>query len=165
MFNVNYLGGNMPTFALNFCRPGSEVVAQYFMFMALGRAGYTAMMQSLQEIAVHISSEIAKMGPYRLISEGRDLPVFAFALAPEVRTTPSSTSPTGCASAAGWSPPTPSRRTARTSACCGSSSAPGMHLEMADDAARAPAEKTKALEALDAPLPAEVASRARAFAH
>ena len=40
IFNVNYLGGNMPTFALNFSRPGSEVVAQYYTFFRLGRAGY-----------------------------------------------------------------------------------------------------------------------------
>src|SRR5246127_938471 len=85
VFNVNYLGGNMPTFALNFSRPGSEVIAQYFMFMALGKSGFTAMMQNLQDITVHISSGVAKMGPYRLISEGRDLPVFAFALDPDIR--------------------------------------------------------------------------------
>ena len=35
VFDVNYLGGSMPTFALNFSRPGSEVVAQYFMFLSL----------------------------------------------------------------------------------------------------------------------------------
>ncbi len=40
VFDVNYLGGHMPTFALNFSRPGSEVVAQYFMFTTLGREGY-----------------------------------------------------------------------------------------------------------------------------
>ena len=32
IFDVNYLGGHMPTFALNFSRPGSEVIAQYYMF-------------------------------------------------------------------------------------------------------------------------------------
>jgi glutamate decarboxylase len=37
VFNVNYLGGNMPTFALNFSRPGAEVVAQYYNFFRLGR--------------------------------------------------------------------------------------------------------------------------------
>ena len=36
VFNVNYLGGNMPTFALNFSRPGAEVVAQYYNFFRLG---------------------------------------------------------------------------------------------------------------------------------
>ena len=40
VFNVNYLGGNMPTFALNFSRPGAEVVAQYYNFFRLGRKGY-----------------------------------------------------------------------------------------------------------------------------
>src|SRR5664279_1799565 len=30
IFNVNYLGGSMPTFALNFSRSGSNVIAQYY---------------------------------------------------------------------------------------------------------------------------------------
>jgi glutamate decarboxylase len=84
VFDVNYLGGHMPTFALNFSRPGSEVVAQYFMFTTLGREGYRRVMQGAQNVATHLSSEIGKMGPYQLISEGRDLPVFAFALNPDV---------------------------------------------------------------------------------
>ena len=37
VFNVNYLGGNMPTFALNFSRPGGQIVAQYYNFLRLGR--------------------------------------------------------------------------------------------------------------------------------
>ncbi len=40
VFNVNYLGGNMPTFALNFSRPGAQVVAQYFNLLRLGWDGY-----------------------------------------------------------------------------------------------------------------------------
>ena len=80
VFDVNYLGGHMPTFSLNFSRPGSEVIAQYYMFMALGRKGYTDLMRNLQEIATYISDGISKMGPYRLISKGDELPVFAFAL-------------------------------------------------------------------------------------
>jgi glutamate decarboxylase len=37
IFNVNYLGGNMPTFALNFSRPGGQIVAQYYNFLRHGR--------------------------------------------------------------------------------------------------------------------------------
>jgi glutamate decarboxylase len=85
VFDVNYLGGHMPTFTLNFSRPGSEVVAQYFMFVALGSDGYRRTMQTAQDVAVHLSSGIAELGPYRLISEGRELPVFAFTVGPEVR--------------------------------------------------------------------------------
>ena len=84
VFDVNYLGGHMPTFALNFSRPGSEVVAQYFMFTTLGREGYRRVMEAAQNVATHLSGEIAKMGPYQLITEGRDLPVFAFAVNPDV---------------------------------------------------------------------------------
>src|SRR3989440_2581507 len=36
VFHVDYLGGNMPTFALNFSRPGAQVVGQYFNFLRLG---------------------------------------------------------------------------------------------------------------------------------
>src|SRR5450755_1411249 len=84
IFNVNYLGGNMPTFTLNFSRPGSQVIAQYLMFMSLGREGYRRVMQYAQDVAMRISSGVAEMGPYRLISDGSELPVFAFALKPEV---------------------------------------------------------------------------------
>jgi glutamate decarboxylase len=85
VFDVNYLGGSMPTFALNFSRPGSEVIAQYFMFVALGAEGYRAVQQGSSGVAQHIAHEIAQIGPYRLITDGSELPVFAFTLAPEVK--------------------------------------------------------------------------------
>jgi glutamate decarboxylase len=84
IFDVNYLGGSMPTFALNFSRPGSEVVAQYHMFTSLGRDGYRRTQQRSADIARRLAAEIAKIGPYELISDATDLPVFAFALRSEV---------------------------------------------------------------------------------
>jgi glutamate decarboxylase len=85
VFDVNYLGGHMPTFSLNFSRPGSEVIAQYFMLSSLGKAGYRQVMQTAQDVALELSSAIAQMGPYELISEGRELPVFAFKLRDAVK--------------------------------------------------------------------------------
>ena len=84
VFDVNYLGGSMPTFALNFSRPGSEVLAQYFMFLALGKQGYGEIQRSSNRIAHQIATQIAAIGPYRLITDGSELPVVAFTLAPEV---------------------------------------------------------------------------------
>jgi glutamate decarboxylase len=84
VFEVNYLGGSMPTFALNFSRPGSEVIAQYFMFVSLGADGYRAVQRGSSAVAQHMAREIAEIGPYRLITDGSELPVFAFALRPEV---------------------------------------------------------------------------------
>jgi glutamate decarboxylase len=85
IFDVNYLGGHMPTFALNFSRPGSEVIAQYFMFTSLGFDGYRRVQQQSSDVAQYLASEIAEMGPYRLITRGDELPVFAFALKPEIK--------------------------------------------------------------------------------
>ncbi|HEY1596121.1 MAG TPA: glutamate decarboxylase [Thermoleophilaceae bacterium] len=84
IFRVNYLGGEMPTFNLNFSRPGSEVIAQYFMLMSLGSEGYKIVQGASRNVATMIAKNIAKMGPYRLITDGSELPVFAFTTKPEV---------------------------------------------------------------------------------
>ena len=80
VFDVNYLGGSMPTFALNFSRPGSEVVAQYFMFLSLGAEGYRLVQHASGQVAQHIARRISELGPYWLLTDGSDLPVVAFAL-------------------------------------------------------------------------------------
>jgi glutamate decarboxylase len=81
IFDVDYLGGQMPTFALNFSRGGAQVVAQYYNLIRLGREGYRRVQQASRDTALWLSGEIAKVGDYRLISDGGELPVFAFALA------------------------------------------------------------------------------------
>ena len=117
VFDVNYLGGSMPTFALNLSRPGSEVLAQYFMFLALGKQGYGEIQRSSNRIAHHIATQIAAIGPYRLITDGSELPVVAFTLRSRGDTQPAppcSTSQPGCANSAGWYRPTRSPSTAKT---------------------------------------------------
>jgi glutamate decarboxylase len=84
IFNVNYLGGEMPTFALNFSRPGSEVVAQYYTFFRLGRSGFRAVQQASRDVATYLAEEIEKLGLFTLISRGDQLPVFAFTTTPAV---------------------------------------------------------------------------------
>jgi glutamate decarboxylase len=80
VFKVNYLGGEMPTFALNFSRPGGNVVAQYYNFLRLGFDGYRKVQQACQDVAKHLASQIAAMGPFELLSDGTELPVLAFRL-------------------------------------------------------------------------------------
>ena len=41
----------MPTFALNFSRPGGEIIAQYYNFLRLGREGYRRIQQTCAETA------------------------------------------------------------------------------------------------------------------
>jgi glutamate decarboxylase len=84
IFWVNYLGDNMPTFALNFSRPGAQVVAQYYNFLRLGFDGYRRVQGFAREVATRLSAEIEALGPFRLLTRGDALPVFAFALKDEV---------------------------------------------------------------------------------
>lgn len=81
VFRVNYLGGDMPTFALNFSRPGAQVVAQYYTFLRLGREGFRAVQQTSRDVATALASRIEAMGDFRLITRGDQLPVFAFTTA------------------------------------------------------------------------------------
>ncbi|MFI1533512.1 glutamate decarboxylase [Streptomyces anandii] len=84
VFRVNYLGGDMPTFALNFSRPGAQVVAQYYSFLRLGREGYRLVQQSTRDVATRLAGRVEALGDFRLLTRGDELPVFAFTTAPEV---------------------------------------------------------------------------------
>ncbi len=80
VFKVNYLGGDMPTFALNFSRPGNQVAAQYYNFVRLGFDGYRRVQQASRDVARYIADAVAGLGPFKLITDGSELPVFAFRL-------------------------------------------------------------------------------------
>ena len=83
VFRVNYLGGDMPTFTLNFSRPGNQIVGQYYNFLRLGRSGYHNIMKSLRSTAMWLSGKLADDGNFRVISDGSDIPVLAFELTGE----------------------------------------------------------------------------------
>jgi glutamate decarboxylase len=85
IFQVNYLGDIMPTFALNFSRPGAQVVAQYYNFLRLGFEGYRRVQAYAREVAMDLAREIEKLGPFELITRGDQLPVFALKLRDDVR--------------------------------------------------------------------------------
>ena len=81
IFWVNYLGGNMPTFALSFSRPGGQIVAQYYNFLRLGREGYRKIHQACYETAQYLADEIDKLGPFKIIYNGRGgIPAMSWSL-------------------------------------------------------------------------------------
>ena len=86
VFRVNYLGGDMPTFTLNFSRPGNQVVGQYYNFLRLGRGGYTQVMRCLSDTAQWLARELASMtrtdgtSTFQVISDGSAIPVVSFRL-------------------------------------------------------------------------------------
>jgi glutamate decarboxylase len=80
VFRVNYLGGDMPTFTLNFSRPGNQVVGQYYNFLRLGRASYTNVMRCLSGTARWLSDQLEDSHHFHVISDGSAIPVVAFKL-------------------------------------------------------------------------------------
>lgn len=165
VFDVNYLGGHMPTFALNFSRPGSQVIAQYFMFISLGFAGYRRVMQNAQDVATHISSGIAEIGPYDLITEGTDLPVFAFTLKPD-RKNYTVFDVSDRLRQKGWLVPAYSFPENREDlSVLRVVVRAGMTHDMADLLLDALREQTDYLESLDQPLPGPAAEDRKGFAH
>ena len=70
IFRVNYLGGNMPTFALNFSRPGGQIVAQYYLLSRLGRQGYAEIMTNLYKSAEVINKGINELGDFETFFGG-----------------------------------------------------------------------------------------------
>jgi glutamate decarboxylase len=162
VFNVNYLGGNMPTFALNFSRPGSQVIAQYLMLTGLGREGYTKAMHGAQQVAEHLAMAVDRLGPYNLISQGDELPVLAFALKDEIENY-TVYDVSDRLRQRGWLVPAYSFPENRQDLnVLRIVVRPGMSHEMASLLIEHLIEQTEFLESLDAPLPGQ---QKHAFSH
>ena len=74
----------MPTFALNFSRPGAQVAAQYYIFLRLGFEGFKRVQGYSREVATRLAEEIEKLGPFELLTRGDALPVFAFKMKDDI---------------------------------------------------------------------------------
>lgn len=86
IFRVNYLGGDMPTFALNFSRPGGQIVSQYYNFIRHGREGYTRIQQACLEHGMYIAKEIEKIGLFDILYDGSSaLPGAAWMLKKDIQ--------------------------------------------------------------------------------
>jgi glutamate decarboxylase len=85
VFRVDYLGGDMPTFTLNFSRPGSQIAAQYYNLIRLGFEGYAAVQGKCREVAQHLASSIGTMDQFECLTDGSELPAFAFKLRDDVK--------------------------------------------------------------------------------
>ena len=84
VFWVNYLGGNMRDIALNFSRPGGQILCQYYNFLRLGREGYRKVHTACYRSAEYLAAEIATMGPFEIVFGGdmaRGIPAVAWKLA------------------------------------------------------------------------------------
>jgi glutamate decarboxylase len=75
VFQINYLGGNMPNYSLNFSRPRSPVVLQYYNFLRLGHTGYERIMRNVLANARALARRAGASGELELINDGSTFPV------------------------------------------------------------------------------------------
>lgn len=72
IFNVNYLGGELPNFALNFSRPGGQIVAQYYNFLRLGKEGYRRIHQACYDTTLYVAEGLRKLGIFEILYDGKN---------------------------------------------------------------------------------------------
>ena len=80
-FAVNYLGGSVPTIAINFSRPAGQVIAQYYNFVRLGMDGYRRIHEAAYRVAAYLAKEIDKLGDFDFLCTGNpktDIPAVCF---------------------------------------------------------------------------------------
>jgi len=83
IFHVNYLGGDMPTFALNFSRPGSQVIAQYYNFVRLGFDGYRNIHRASLKVINHLKMLIEQSELGEVVLDDIRMPLLSFKLRDE----------------------------------------------------------------------------------
>lgn len=83
IFKVSYLGGEMPTMALNFSRSASQIIGQYYNFLRLGEEGYRRIQNKTRDVAMYLSSEIEKTGIFTIYNDGDNLPIVCYRLKEE----------------------------------------------------------------------------------
>lgn len=80
IFEVNYLGGIIPTFNLNFSKGSSMIIAQYYNLLRLGKKGYSNIMNNLMETATYLADALKESGYFKLLDEELVLPILAIKL-------------------------------------------------------------------------------------
>ena len=78
IFEVSYLGGKMPTMAINFSRSASQIIGQYYNFLRFGFNGYRDIHQKTKEVAIYLSEEVEKLGMFDIINDGKNLPIVCY---------------------------------------------------------------------------------------
>ncbi|MGL5616636.1 MAG: glutamate decarboxylase [Sarcina sp.] len=87
IFEVSYLGGHMPTMAINFSRSASQIIGQYYAFVRYGFEGFKRIHERTRDVALYLSSEIEKMGIFEIFNDGNNLPIVCYTLKEDANVT------------------------------------------------------------------------------
>jgi glutamate decarboxylase len=75
VFHINYLGGDMPNYTLNFSRPSNSVVLQYFNFLRLGREGFAEIVGSVLANAQALAGKLGSIDGLEVLNDGSRFPI------------------------------------------------------------------------------------------
>jgi glutamate decarboxylase len=75
VFKINYLGGEMANYSLNFSRGSNAVLLQYYNFLRLGQEGYERIVANLMQNAGELEKRLTGDGRFELLNDARYLPV------------------------------------------------------------------------------------------
>ena len=82
VFHINYLGGDMPNYTLNFSRPAYGVILQYFSFLQLGHEGYRRVITTSLDNARRLAAKLAAIEGLELIEGGSRFPIVVARIKP-----------------------------------------------------------------------------------
>ena len=68
IFNVNYLGGLMPNYSLNFSKGSGMIIAQYYNLLRLGKEGYADIVNNMLLNAKYLASNLEDLGVFEIVN-------------------------------------------------------------------------------------------------
>lgn len=74
-FEINYLGGVMDNYSLNFSKSSSGLLAQYYNFLRFGKIGYKKIMDAVMNNAAILEKYLLNSGYFELLTATKYLPV------------------------------------------------------------------------------------------
>lgn len=80
IFNVNYLGGEEATMAINFSRSGSQIIGQYYVFLRYGMDGLKTIQTHTKDVAAFLTDALEKLGIFKIYNDGANVPVICYRL-------------------------------------------------------------------------------------
>ncbi len=80
IFDINYLGGLMPNYSLNFSKGSSTIIAQYYNLIRLGKKGYKDIMANMFENTLYLAGELQNSGKFELINKNIIVPLVTVTL-------------------------------------------------------------------------------------
>lgn len=75
VFHINYLGGDMPNYSLNFSRPSNSVILQYYNFLRIGWDGYARIAHAVLENAQALTDGLLETGAFDALHDRESFPV------------------------------------------------------------------------------------------